>query len=102
MSVTSDDPAAVTEGLVWAKRTHEQLVRFDRTQTQAANDERESASQLVEKARDGEQSRQQEETPVCQVHDLPMVKVMGKRGEFWSCHQKNADGSWCSYRPNSR
>ena len=77
VSVTSDDPAAVTEGLVWAKRTHEQLVRFERTHTQAAKDGGGSASQFVEKARDGEQPRQQEETPVCQIHDLPMVKVLG-------------------------
>ena len=33
---------------------------------------------------------------------VPMVKVNGRRGPFWSCHEKNSDGSWCSYRPKER
>jgi len=41
------------------------------------------------------------EPPMCRVHDLAMVQVNGKKGEFWSCHQKNSDGSWCSYRPKA-
>ncbi len=40
--------------------------------------------------------------PICGVHDLPMVWQKGKAGFFWSCHQKNSDGSWCSYKPDGR
>jgi hypothetical protein len=38
------------------------------------------------------------EPPECAVHHTPMVWVeKGKRGPFWSCRQKNEDGSWCSF-----
>lgn len=36
--------------------------------------------------------------PVSAVHDTPMVRVTGRRGPFWSCHRKGADGRFCSYR----
>jgi hypothetical protein len=39
-----------------------------------------------------------EEVPICAIHEVPMVWI-DKNGGFWSCHQKNADQSWCSYRP---
>ena len=39
------------------------------------------------------------ETPMCAVHEVPMVLMQGKRGPFWSCHERMADGSFCSYRP---
>lgn len=43
-----------------------------------------------------------ETPPVCDVHKVPMVQVKGKSGSFfWSCHQKNADGTWCSYKPKA-
>ncbi len=37
--------------------------------------------------------------PVCAVHQLPMTLMHSRRGPFWSCHQRNDDGSWCSYKP---
>lgn len=52
----------------------------------------------------------QEETPKCGVHGTPMTWKTGayktttqwhKAGEpfaFWSCGQKNADSTWCSYK----
>lgn len=39
------------------------------------------------------------EPPMCGVHEMPMVLMHGRRGDFWSCHEKNPDGSWCSYKP---
>jgi hypothetical protein len=39
--------------------------------------------------------------PICAVHQLPMKLVHGKRGPFWSCHEKNSDGSWCRYKPGA-
>lgn len=38
--------------------------------------------------------------PVCPFHDRPMVLMHGRRGPFWSCHQKNDDGTWCDYKPD--
>lgn len=41
-----------------------------------------------------------EETPTCAIHKVPMGRVEGRKGPFWSCHQKMEDGSWCSYKPS--
>src|SRR5205085_8898934 len=46
-----------------------------------------------------EPDRQQPELPFCGVHSTPMTQVQGKHGPFWSCHQRNPDGSWCSFKP---
>src|SRR4051812_19953606 len=89
VSVQSDDPAAVTEALVWAKKTYGQLGRLP----QAALPGELLSDDLATAIRDSD------EPPVCAVHALPMVRVSGKRDDFWSCHEKNDDGSWCSYRP---
>jgi hypothetical protein len=35
--------------------------------------------------------------PVCPIHHAPVVWV-DRNGGFWSCHKRNPDGSWCSYR----
>jgi hypothetical protein len=41
--------------------------------------------------------------PICEAHRVEMKLRHGKRGEsFWSCNQKNRDGSWCNYRPPKR
>ena len=94
VSVQSDDPAAVTEALVWAKKTYGQLGRLPQTPLQAAVRDEDTASDGA--ALDADES---EEPPTCAVHAQPMVRVSGRRGDFWSCHEKNDDGSWCSYRP---
>jgi hypothetical protein len=39
------------------------------------------------------------QAPTCPVHDRPMVLMHGRRGPFWSCHQKSEDGTWCDYQP---
>jgi hypothetical protein len=41
----------------------------------------------------------QQARPVCPVHGKPMWHQQGKHGWFWSCHQRDEDGSYCSYRP---
>ena len=38
--------------------------------------------------------------PMCGVHHTSMKLMHGKRGPFYSCHEKMLDGSWCSYRPS--
>jgi hypothetical protein len=97
VSVQSDDPAAVTEGLIWAKKTWGQLVRLPGKSFQSP------ASGGAEKIHEAVGSTPTKtEPPVCPVHNLPMVRVEGRKGSFWSCHQKSPDGSWCSYKPDSR
>jgi hypothetical protein len=53
--------------------------------------------QIAEPVKD--ESVAPEPTPVCAVHELPMAWQKGRAGFFWSCHQRNPDGRWCSYRP---
>jgi hypothetical protein len=44
-------------------------------------------------------AQQAEEAPMCGVHHVAMVQVNGRKGPFWSCHERNSDGSFCNYRP---
>jgi hypothetical protein len=96
VSVQSDDPAAVTEGLVWARDTYKKLITFGHA-SQSNGDARPTEpsveSRVYPPADDGG------DAPRCGVHDVPMVLMHGRRGDFWSCHEKNSDGSWCSYKP---
>ena len=34
-------------------------------------------------------------TPQCPVHQKAMVYRNGRRGPFWSCHERKPDGRWC-------
>jgi hypothetical protein len=91
--VQSDDPAAVTEALLWAKKTWGQLVRLPGKGVPAPTSEGPGPSNQSLRSTDDA------EPPICAVHHLPMVNVQGKKGAFWSCHQKLPDGSWCAFRP---
>jgi hypothetical protein len=89
VSVASDDPNEMNEALAWARGIYLKLQAHatKRTDKDHAQDQAEHDT---------------DEPPICAVHDVPMVRVQGKLGEFWSCHQKNEDGSWCSYKPPKR
>ena len=97
VSVQSADQSAVTEALVWAKKTYEQLVRYQRQQDDLGTSQASRATDGVPAAPDDPERA--EEPPICAGHDLPMVRVQGRQGAFWSCHEKMPDGSWCSYKP---
>lgn len=81
IGVSGDDPIAVKAGIVWARGVAEGLDRPAEAQPAP------------------EETPEAEEAPLCAVHQQPMRRQLGKYGGFWSCHQKNADGSYCSYRP---
>lgn len=49
----------------------------------------------------GKTNGNSETVPSCAVHKAPMVRVNGKFGAFWSCRQRNEDGSFCRYRPQT-
>ena len=78
VDVTSDDPGEMASALEWAETICSRLA---------------SPDQPVEKESD--------EAPICPVHGTPMVKQNGKYGSFWSCHQRNPDGSFCTHRPKT-
>ena len=83
VSVSSEDPDAAANAIPWVKATYARMMNA----TAAPEPEQTEADALTEQA------------PICRVHQVSMVGVNGRRGFFWSCHTKNANGSWCSYRP---
>ena len=92
VSVAGDDPTSVNEGLAWAKGIYLKL------RERALSGESDSANgqqTIYHEIRPTESAT----PPLCAIHNLPMVKMHGKRGEFWSCHERLPDGSWCPFRP---
>jgi hypothetical protein len=80
VSVSGDDPTSVKEGLAWARGIYLKL--------KERSDQQQALSPALAA-----------EPPECAIHHQPMVSVNGKKGQFWSCHQKLEDGSWCPYKP---
>ncbi len=85
--ITGDDQAEMKAAATWAKGTYEAIVN-------------QYGLKGAPKQSTAQQGEGSEPTPICQTHQVPMVRVEGKRGPFWSCHERNADGSFCNYRPN--
>ena len=82
--VRSADPSQMNVAIAWAKATHAALAaRYSDT-----------IAEESQTADDG-----LAEPPICGVHDIPMVRVAGKNGPFYSCHERDAEGRFCSYRP---
>lgn len=85
VSVTSDDPQVVQGAIPWLAETYAVL--------------RKEAKAVPTPATTIVQDQQAEEAPTCEAHQVPMVLVNGRKGPFWSCHEKNEDGTWCTYKP---
>ncbi len=83
--VSSDLVNGANEALAWAKATYNSLVQIYGLQCEQ-----------YRKVNNGSE----ESVPVCAVHHVAMVRQNGKHGPFWSCHQRNADGNFCSYKPS--
>ena len=75
--------------LAWAELAYKQLA-----DGQGKKDDQVKEDQV--------QEQPEEETPICAVHHVAMVKQRGKYGAFWSCRERNADGSFCSYKPEGK
>jgi hypothetical protein len=82
VTVTIEDPSGAKAAIAAARGIYSALLRED---------------DLEEVA---EQPAAIDETnpPQCELHNVPMTLVQGSKGPFWSCHKKNDDGSWCSYK----
>ena len=74
VAVSGEDPTAVQDALAWARGIYLKLQTF--------SDER------------GIQP--EGEPPSCEVHGVPMTWQKGRKGYFWSCHERMPDDSWCS------
>ncbi len=84
--ISGDDPQEVTDALAWARETYGDL----------------TGPLGPESGPDLSADDLGDTPPTCAVHAVPMVKQRGRLGYFWSCHQKNGDGNWCSYKPEPR
>jgi hypothetical protein len=89
VSVTSDDPAAVRDAIPWLAQTYATLLKDAKAVPKVGTPTTVSLPT----------AETEEQPPICAVHQLPMVRVQGKRGPFWSCHERLPDGSWCRYKP---
>ncbi len=88
VSVSGDDPTAVKEGLAWARGIYLKL----KERSAAPATRSETVHHEVS-------APAPEEPPICAIHKLPMALMSGREGQFWSCHEKLQDGSWCPYKP---
>lgn len=86
VTVSAEDPAEMKAGLAWAQLAYKSLV--------------DNQGKKDDQPREPEQ--QEEETPICAVHQVPMVRVKGKYGTFWICHERTEDGSFCSHKPEGK
>jgi hypothetical protein len=84
VTISGDDQQEVSDALAWARETYIDLVGPYGPKLPRLEDDL------------------GDEAPICADHDIPMVKQLGRKGYFWSCHRKNQDGSWCSYKPDAR
>jgi hypothetical protein len=91
VSVSGDDPTSVKDGLAWARGIYLKL------QERAKQNPAAPPIQTSEAV--NHQVAAPEQPPTCAIHSKPMVSVNGKKGQFWSCHEKLDDGSWCPYKP---
>jgi len=89
VSVTAEDEAEVTAGLVWAKRVHERLSTREPTASESG------APPTPPTAAD----QPPDPPPFCGIHQVAMVWQRGRRGHFWSCHERTPDGRWCTFKP---
>ena len=85
VSVTSDDPDAAREAIPWVAQTYATLLKDARAIPRPAT------TVVAQQAA--------EEPPTCAVHQLPMLRMSGRKGPFWSCHERLPDGTWCAYKP---
>src|SRR5215211_5368225 len=88
VSVRSDDPSSFKDALPLAKKIQDWVSGVDHSQSPPSKPQPAQPQDL-----------QESQTPLCGVHATPMDSVQGKHGLFWSCHQRNLDGSWCRFRP---
>ena len=85
VSVTSDDAQAAKNAIPWLAETYATLLKDARAIPTPA-------TTLVK-------AQESEAPPVCAVHQVPIVRMRGRKGPFWSCHERMPDGRWCAFKP---
>ena len=78
VSVTSDDPPAARDAIPWLAQIYATLLKNAKAVPTPA-------TTLVKQP-------EAEAPPLCAMHQVPMIRVQGREGPFWSCHEKLPDG----------
>lgn len=86
--VTFEDPAGSKAAIAVARGIYSQLLKDE-----------DLAEANLAQANPKSNPVDEDNPPICGIHHLPMELVQGRRGPFWSCHERLEDGSWCTYRP---
>src|SRR5215210_4173183 len=98
VSVSGDDPVAVNDGLAWARGMCLKLKERSATGSSQAR-----SSETTQTHHHERRPLDTEQPPSCAIKNVPMIKMHGRKGEFWSCHEQLGDGTWCPYRhPRNR
>jgi hypothetical protein len=83
--VTVEDPSGIDAALAVARATYAKLLKDEELTPLSGSTELQQPAPV-------------EAAPACPMHHRVMSWVAnGRRGRFWSCRKKNADGSWCTY-----
>ena len=85
VTVTSDDPQATRDAIPWLAQTYATLLK--------------DVKAVPQPGTTIAQAQQEEEPHFCTIHQVPMARVQGRKGPFWSCHEKLPDGAWYSFKP---
>src|SRR3954466_9048642 len=87
VNIEADDPIITSRALEWLSQTY----RVSPTTKRAGEPE---APRLPLEAKPPEEAQ----APLCGIHHRPMKLMSGRRGQFWSCHERMPNGDWCDYR----
>jgi hypothetical protein len=97
--VTAETPEEMATLVPEAKTLYQDVLRTYGTKPQLWSDAMHrtgNGQALVGKRIDTVAQAHQAVAPVCPVHQTPMAYRQGKRGPFWSCHERMPDGQWCT------
>jgi hypothetical protein len=92
VSVIGEDEAEMTLGLVWSKKIHQQLRALSKREPA-------SPSPMAPATQPGATELPPGPPPLCGLHQVAMIWQRGRRGHFWSCHERLPDGRWCPFKP---
>src|SRR5713226_8164626 len=88
VNIEADDPMIASRALEWLSQTYRVSPAPKRADEGAAP---QVPLQVA--------PQQEAQAPLCGIHQKRMTLMNGKRGQFWSCHEKMGGGSWCTFRP---
>jgi len=84
VNIEADDPIIASRALEWLSQTY-------RVSPAPKRADEGAAPQLPLQVA----PQQEAQPPICGIHHQPMKLMHGKRGQFWSCHEKMQGPTGC-------